>query len=205
MQSTRLLPPQFLLPSWTPLQLIQLAHPPHQRPQRRGYRNPKDSGKNPEPTNNPPSSSSSINNKKPTPSLFETLFPEDAYAKKRSERRLDKLPAFKWHVDLPPTSGTTIHKGGRVVEPFSGSLKGLRKTSVFGEEGAKTVEKTPTVLLLSALTKTLEESDFFRLSPKGEHIEGWTSGIIKGIYPSALIPHLRTAYKYTKLTIFTSQ
>jgi hypothetical protein len=43
------------------------------------------------------------------------------------------------------------------------------------------------VLVLNCAGKTLEESDFFRLSPKGEHIEGWTSGIIKGM-PSSLSP-----------------
>lgn len=36
------------------------------------------------------------------------------------------------------------------------------------------------VLVLSNASKNLAESDFLRLSPKGEHIEGWTSGIIKG-------------------------
>jgi len=34
------------------------------------------------------------------------------------------------------------------------------------------------VVLLNCASKTLEESDFFRVSPRGEHIEGWTRSII---------------------------
>jgi hypothetical protein len=36
------------------------------------------------------------------------------------------------------------------------------------------------LLILNACSTNLEESDFFRLGPRGEHIEGWTSGIVKG-------------------------
>jgi hypothetical protein len=36
------------------------------------------------------------------------------------------------------------------------------------------------VLVLNCAPSSLAESDFFRLGPKGNHIQGWTSGIIKG-------------------------
>ena len=72
----------------------------------------------------------------------------------------------------------------------SNPLKRLRKMPGFGKDAGmgKVADQKPTVLLLSALTKTLEESDFFRLSPRGEHIEGWTSGIIKGMLLSLSFP-----------------
>lgn len=38
-----------------------------------------------------------------------------------------------------------------------------------------------TVLVISCASRTLSLSDFIRLSPRGEHIEGWTSGIIRVI------------------------
>lgn len=36
------------------------------------------------------------------------------------------------------------------------------------------------MLILSAASKHLEESDFMRLGVQGRHVEGWVSGIIKG-------------------------
>ena len=38
-----------------------------------------------------------------------------------------------------------------------------------------------TVLVIECASPTLSLSDFIRLSPRGEHIEGWTSGIIRVI------------------------
>lgn len=196
MPSTRLLPPQFLLPSWTPLQLQLLQVTQRQK------RNAHNISSHSTPA---PAKPSPRHKKSPTPSLFETLFPEDAYARKRSARRLDKLPAFEWNVDLPPSPLQTRHGNRDVDHPPGnglGSLKNLRNVPIFSErtEGgmSKKSNKKPSVLLLSALTKTLEESDFFRLSPRGEHIEGWSSGIIKGIitYPNpSTISHTDLTYK----------
>lgn len=48
---------------------------------------------------------------------------------------------------------------------------------------------TATVLVFSCASRTLALSDFIRLSPQGEHIEGWTSGIVRvipGRNPSTL-------------------
>ncbi len=45
------------------------------------------------------------------------------------------------------------------------------------------------VLILSCASRTLAMSDFIRLSPRGEHIEGWTSGLLRvipGRNPSTL-------------------
>ena len=40
---------------------------------------------------------------------------------------------------------------------------------------------TATVLVFTCASRTLALSDFIRLSPQGEHIEGWTSGIVRVI------------------------
>ena len=37
-----------------------------------------------------------------------------------------------------------------------------------------------TVLVLNAASASLLESDFFRLSPQGRHVDGWARGIVKG-------------------------
>lgn len=74
---------------------------------------------------------------------------------------------------IPPAYGTTIQKA--VEEPRS-----AHSTRVPLKIVSK--KKLPSVLLLSCAMKSLEETDFFRLNPRGDHIENWTSGIIGGSY-----------------------
>jgi hypothetical protein len=196
MPPTRLLPPQFLLPAWNARQLAQIAQraylsssSPNTQKSQRALK----------------SRQAAPEREEDKPSLFEELFPEEAETlkKKEAEERLDKLPAFEWDGDP--------HLG--FGPPPDGSLKDRRSSKRKGEQfqsgwwrhvplqpspKTKTVktQQTPerpqdserrrretSVLVLNAASKTLEESDFFRLSPKGEHIEGWTSGIIKGTSP----------------------
>jgi len=38
-----------------------------------------------------------------------------------------------------------------------------------------------TVLVINSVSRSLVESDFYRLSPQGQHMEGWTSGLTKGM------------------------
>jgi hypothetical protein len=108
-------------------------------------------------------------------SLFEELFPEEGKAAKESEKTdTDVLPAFAWHegpiVDIKETVDT--------MPPIS------TNSNTTALHTAATVKRAARselgLLVLSCASKTLEESDFFRLGSKGEHIEGWTSGIIKG-------------------------
>jgi hypothetical protein len=38
----------------------------------------------------------------------------------------------------------------------------------------------PTVLVLNGASKSLVESDFYRLARQGQHLDGWASSILKG-------------------------
>ena len=67
------------------------------------------------------------------------------------------------------------------------------------EEEDAVQRREASVLILNCASKTLEESDFFRLSPKGEHIEGWTSGIIKSVYSPF---HLSLIFLHVSTLIF---
>jgi len=115
-------------------------------------------------------------------SLFDQLFPEESEKKKNVEQKEDKLPPFKWNTgplfgvrepELPPTIDPRPHSYNQ--EPIHAGHN-LRK-----HRADKTQRLHASVLVLNCASKTLEESDFYRVSPKGEHIEGWTSGIIQGI------------------------
>jgi hypothetical protein len=222
---TRSLPPQFLLPAWSARQLArasQRAHRsastlndhPSQSASRRHRTRDKDSEifRRPvitddyldltqlEPEPEPESQQSS----EPL-SLFDELFPEERQAKTKRERaaekKLDKLPAFKWNStfnvghqeererekrreqyksipqrdDTPRKEATAFYTPIRLDNPHD--VERLRDNP----ERELRQPTLPSVLVLNACSKTLEESDFFRLGPKGEHIEGWTSGIIKGV------------------------
>ncbi|KAB8290430.1 hypothetical protein EYC80_010862 [Monilinia laxa] len=191
--NTRSLPPSFLLPSWTTrqLQLLIQRRPIYQktRIQNRGGGPPKPQGESLFGVRRldltPPL--------KPPTSLFEELFPEE---KDKSHTPSYALPSVRHKHKPPPPSQPPFSK----ISPFDWTTnieifseaevqrraaeKERKDWNIVGKERGKEEEdaaqrREASVLILNCASKTLEESDFFRLSPKGEHIEGWTSGIIK--------------------------
>lgn len=109
-------------------------------------------------------------------SLFEELFPElqlqENAKQKAALDRLEQLPAFNWKR-----------------EDISDPHLERRRANVFKPEPIDTTETPskyaplqdqPAVLVLRGCSSSLEESDFFRQGPRGQHIEGWTNGIVKG-------------------------
>jgi hypothetical protein len=143
-------------------------------------------------------------------SLFDELFPEESQARskraKAAEKRLDKLPAFNWNLVPDAIDGelsraqqqwrkerkeqyTSIPQRADSVQeeirysPITLDRKADReeiqdlRNALEREPMAPTL---PSLLVMKACSKNLEESDFFRLSSRGEHIEGWASGVIKG-------------------------
>lgn len=153
----------------------------------------------PEKPNKPkPARSSSL-------SLYDELFPdkmqkETPRDQKLAELRLDKLPAFNWipGIDIADsgqrmkaTEGASEHplpQGGprkrKVVTP-SNKPSDMRNSQETSEESITDVMDTKGLglLVLNACSDTLEESDFFRISSKGRHIEGWKSGLLKSMFP----------------------
>jgi hypothetical protein len=115
-------------------------------------------------------------------SLFEELFPEEAKASRegkgarktnggRLELKDDHLREFR-QVDgkrPSPSSGREPEqRDQRDVQAAKGEFEASRR-------------RAASVLVLSTASKSLSLSDFLRLSPKGQHIDGWASGIIKVI------------------------
>lgn len=91
----------------------------------------------------------------------------------KSKKKLDKLPVFSWMEDFKEQEMSN-ENGGKwnQTQPLS---------TVTGTRTSIRDVASQSVLVLNCALHSLEESDFFRLSPKGEHIEGWTSGIVKVI------------------------
>jgi hypothetical protein len=123
-------------------------------------------------------------------SLYDELFPEERrFAKERrrkAEEKLDKLPAFKWNVGIKP-AGPVKKDRENESSPFRAILQSTDSALelALGSQqpllGRPRGRREASVLILRAVSKTLEESDFFRVGSKGGHIEGWTSGLTKGI------------------------
>ena len=119
-------------------------------------------------------------------SLFHELFPEQKDSREDDkESKVDKLPPFQFDTGFEQTFRKT-----RERPPVVGS----RWTTDKGDDAAKRPppirqneledqkrRREPAVLVLNSASKRLEESDFFRIGHKGTHIQGWTTGIIKGM------------------------
>jgi hypothetical protein len=115
-------------------------------------------------------------------SLFDEIFPEESQMtkeKKNEEKDVDKLPAFDWGAGPRMDWEETIKKSAEERKNWFHTIP-KANAQVQSELAEKRMEKNVGVLVLSSASKTLEQSDFFRLGEKGEHIEGWTSGIVKG-------------------------
>lgn len=99
------------------------------------------------------------------PRLYDELFPE---AKKNNARSppLDDTQHSRWASQMleePP--------------PVLDVPEGLDMND---EQSDTPVPRAESMLVLSATSKNLLESDFLRLGVKGRHVEGWVSGILKG-------------------------
>ncbi|CAG8984094.1 hypothetical protein HYALB_00010594 [Hymenoscyphus albidus] len=111
-----------------------------------------------------------------TEGLFDEMFPEENNPQTHEsspESQLVKLPVFDWIDDFEKKTASN--------EDEERSVEETRLHKVAGTRTSQRDVAHQSVLILNCALHSLEESDFFRLSPKGEHIEGWTSGIIKVI------------------------
>ncbi|KAF4629841.1 hypothetical protein G7Y89_g8308 [Cudoniella acicularis] len=186
---TRSLPPQFLLPAWSAPRLTLAL----QQQQKRALNTGDSSGTKTKPANNTvarESASSAL-------SLFEELFPEEKVTKRKDvsqEKKLDKLPRFRWKTEEEKARGARAREQKAILPPpgrrgerrgpmdmGGGTLSRSISLTNQQEDIDQVARRQASVLVLSCAMKSLEESDFFRIGPKGEHIEGWTSGIIKVI------------------------
>ncbi|POS87111.1 hypothetical protein EPUL_000839 [Erysiphe pulchra] len=126
-------------------------------------------------------------------SLFDELFPEELLKQERARQKraivnVETLPIFNW----TPMK----NKRKKFSSQNFNSLHDTKNENKTGEDNTSTIcvtneKKNETllslfhedmsILCLSGCSNSLEESDFFRIGSKGEHIETWTNGIIKVI------------------------
>ncbi len=112
-----------------------------------------------------------------TLSLFDELFPEESRKEKSSPRITGgfQVPVRRVGTEKRVQKYLTLNAN---TSPVSAARESRADEDQFQEL------QDVSVLVLSNASKSLSLSDFLRLSPKGEHIDGWASGIIKGKYYS---------------------
>lgn len=110
----------------------------------------------------------------PDLSLLEELFPEEVQ-KKRSRfpaKELQHIPRLPLSTLTEETheGGPNVVRGGKHLEAFV-ERDSLRQWNI-------------SVLLIRRASRSLIESDFRRVSPKGQHIDDWKGpgDILRGIY-----------------------
>ena len=114
-------------------------------------------------------------------SLYEELFPEqkETSVPSPAPRKLVVQP-FEWNKGLlGPWDHFNTKEGLAKYPPVETEI--AADSDPYEVEKAYQDVRQPVVVVLEGASPNLEESDFFRITPKGAHIEGWTSGIIKGM------------------------
>lgn len=189
MPSPRLLPPQFLLPSWRARQLLE----------RRQY-----SGARTDPPNRSGAQhSTAVSPKEPklgrkvafqgreSHRLNEKFAKELAQTRRAEEQFQEKFegePAqksfFEDKFEKEPTKKSLFEELfpeaiQPKVEPEAAELYPALVMPTSEQKEEPRVYREPAILILSRASGTLVESDFYRASPQGIHIEGWATGITK--------------------------
>ncbi|RYP72710.1 hypothetical protein DL771_004046 [Monosporascus sp. 5C6A] len=104
-------------------------------------------------------------------SLYEELFPDERHARPP----LDDTRHSRWASQL-------LEEPPRILDVPEGGIAGIAADPPPDQAAiAPAVPRARCMLVLWAASKNLMESDFLRLGVKGQHVEGWVSGIVKVI------------------------
>jgi hypothetical protein len=117
-------------------------------------------------------------------SLFDELFPEEKESGKDREAKLDKLPPFQFDGSFERKARSIRERPPLAENPTDSKYhyaRDLPPPTAHTEREDGKRRREAAVLVLNSASKRLEESDFFRIGHKGIHIQGWTTGIIKGM------------------------
>ncbi|KAI0596467.1 hypothetical protein F4775DRAFT_564734 [Biscogniauxia sp. FL1348] len=129
-------------------------------------------------SSSPPPNKDAADEEKNTPSLFEQLFPEEAREQQqRSRSAIDGGKTSTWisqFFEEPPGAPT---QQGVELDSHDDAIAGHEDS----EGHMNAALRAKSMMILTAASKYLLESDFLRLGHKGKHVEGWVAGIVKVI------------------------
>ena len=116
-------------------------------------------------------------------SLFEELFPEEAKKQLNHDRKLDHEEQHIPRLRLPDLDEVEQQDQYDGSQARPSHLTKAASRAAFRQWNLA-------ILVLQRVSKSLDDSDFRRIAPKGEHIEDWKGpgDPLKGVTPSS-IPH----------------
>ncbi|KAI1828664.1 hypothetical protein F4861DRAFT_488697 [Xylaria intraflava] len=113
----------------------------------------------------------------PEPPLIEQLFPDDFRKSMAKLRRASDIDAPETLWVPPPFEEEQSH-----LAMLESLQDGLQDGNILpGTSDSPSAFRPQAVLIISAASKNLLESDFLRLGAKGKHLDGWVGGILKVI------------------------
>ncbi|OTA91666.1 hypothetical protein M434DRAFT_397057 [Hypoxylon sp. CO27-5] len=138
-----------------------------------------------QPSSPTPSRQDSVRPTTKPPSLFEKLFPYEA---KQGHTQLNSVPPshpwFSQFSDDPDPSSLTVaeeyHFNPEDEAPPDTETGNGKSDDALDPSSAFPL-RAKAMLVLSAASKQLHESDFLRLAPRGIHVDGWIGGITRVI------------------------
>lgn len=87
----------------------------------------------------------------------------------------------KWLVDAEMASASAS-ASSNAPSPAAGAPDDMAASNADESNGH-------TVLVLNAASKNLAETDFYRIARQGRHVDGWATGLVKGIHMHAPTSH----------------
>lgn len=129
---------------------------------------------------------SSSSSSQSSPSLYQKLFSKGGDSEPanprfvRRSRASSQEPSETPHPGRSRSAQKTDNKEKSVL-PLGDELRAWFENAVEEEKKSKDPDAGATVLVLNNASRSLVESDFYRLAPQGKHVEGWAGGITKGL------------------------
>lgn len=107
-------------------------------------------------------------------SIFRQLFPEQA--KSETARSEQEPPRAKHELLQPPEDYAMVSLRNEVRNWMPGEAQDLASLPKPGDYGSHS-----TVVVISGTSPSLMDTDFYRIAPEGQHVEGWAGGLVKVI------------------------
>ncbi|KAK7704618.1 hypothetical protein SLS64_008382 [Diaporthe eres] len=107
-------------------------------------------------------------------SIFRQLFPEQAESESANNEQ--ELPRATHELLHPPEDSVMVSLRNEVRNWMSEEGQDQSSWPKPGEHGSHS-----TVVVISGTSPSLMDTDFYRIAPEGQHVEGWTGGLVKVI------------------------
>lgn len=108
-------------------------------------------------------------------SIYQRLFPDEAQAEPERFERSRAAPQDERKV---PSDASSASSSVAIQNEIHGWIPEANSEDTNARE-LEEQSQTPTVVVISAVSSALAESDFYRISPEGKHVEGWAGGLAK--------------------------